>query len=100
MSLSAWVWTLPDERLALCEHGSLNELVKLAREMQMPMLGNVDRYDDTRFNRMQMKLVCSELHELVSQSSPGGVLDAARELLAMAELVRAKAHRYLIFVGD
>lgn len=63
------------------------------------MLGNVDPYDDTRFNQMQMRLVIPELNRL-AEIAPDTAADAARELLPIAELVSAKAHRYLDFIGD
>jgi hypothetical protein len=99
MPISAQVWTLPDEKLAYCTHSSIGEIIRAARKMDMPMLGNVDQYDDTRFNRMQMKLVSSELLMLASTQSGDG-LDAVEELLALVELVKERPHRYLVFVGD
>jgi hypothetical protein len=63
------------------------------------MLGNVDPYDDTRFNRMQMGLIVPELQAIID-SAPNGVADAARELLLMTDLVDRKPHRYLVFIGD
>lgn len=64
MSISAQVWTLPDARLASCTHLSLGEIIRAARQMGMPMLGNVDQHDDTRFNRMQARIVSSEFVKL------------------------------------
>lgn len=65
----------------------------------MPMLGNVDPYDDTRFNKRQSMMIYAELRELVAKSS-GGIAEVAHELLGMVELVQSKSHRYLIFIGD
>lgn len=98
MPISAQVWTLPHEKLASCTHLSLGDVVREARQMDMPMLGNVDQYDDTRFNRMQMKLVSDELLKLASTLS-GDKLDVIVELLVLVELVKERPHRYLVFVG-
>jgi glutamate synthase domain-containing protein 1 len=80
-------------------HPGLNALVETAKVANLPMLGNVDRYDDTRFNRMQVEVVGEELRQLID-SAEGDVVAAARELLAMVDLVDLKPHRYLIFIGD
>jgi hypothetical protein len=99
MALSARAWTLPDEILVSCIHPGLNELIEFARAAGMPMIGSVDPYDDTRFNQMQMRLVIPELRRF-TEVAPDHAADAARELLPIAELVSAKAHRYLDFIGD
>lgn len=99
MPLSVRVWTLPDMNLARCIHPDLNRLVEFAQSLKLPMLGNVDPYDDTRFNRMQMSLVVPELR-MLADSAPEGAAGAAQELLALTELVDAKPHRYLVFIGD
>jgi len=65
----------------------------------MQMVGSVDPYDDTRFNQMQMRLVIPELLKL-TEIAPERAADAARELIPIAELVSAGAHRYLEFIGD
>lgn len=65
----------------------------------MPMLGNVDPYDDTRFSRMQVAVIIYELRNLV-ETWQGDVVNAAEELPALAQIVFVKPHRYLIFNGD
>lgn len=65
----------------------------------MPMLGHVDQYDDTVFNRAQMRAVTPELTMLAADSPPE-VTQAASDLLALAAQVEQKPHRYLIFNGD
>lgn len=99
VALSARAWTLPDETLVRSTHSGLNELIEFAQAAGIPMIGNVDPYDDTRFNQMQMRIVIPELRRL-SEVAPDAAADAARELLSIAELVSAKAHRYLEFIGD
>ncbi len=99
MALSARAWTLPDKILVRSTHSGLNELIEFAQAADLPMMGNVDPYDDTRFNQMQMRLVIPELRRL-AEVAPDAAADAARELLPIAELVSAKAHRYLEFIGD
>ncbi|GAB2698213.1 hypothetical protein GCM10027194_35030 [Thalassiella azotivora] len=99
MPISVKVWTLPDSDLARCLHPDLNRLVEFAKSLNLPMLGNVDPCDDTRFNSMQLRLVVHELRTLVD-SAPEGAADAARALLALTELVDERPHRYLVFLGD
>ena len=99
MALSARAWTLPDQTLARCTHPGLNDLIRFARASGLPMIGNVDPYDDTRFNQMQMQLVIPELRGL-AEAAPSAAAEAAGELVPIAELVRAGAHRYLEFIGD
>jgi hypothetical protein len=99
MPLSAHVWSLPDVTLARCVHPGLERLVEEAVIAGMPMLGNVDLYDDTRFNRLQVKLVVRELDDLL-KGGRGDVAVAAQELRDMTQLVLAKPHRYLVFIGD
>lgn len=99
MAISAKAWTLPDEVLGRSTHPGLNRLIEFAGESGMSMVGSIDPYDDTRFNRLQMQLVIPELRQL-SEVAPGSAADAARELLLIAELVSEKPHRYLEFVGD
>lgn len=67
--------------------------------MGLPLLGSVDQHDDTRFNRMQVGLVLSELKALAEVLSGENVV-ALGELITLAELVRERPHRYLLFVGD
>jgi hypothetical protein len=99
MSLSVKVWTFPDEILASCVHPDIKRLVEFARAAGLQFLGNVDPYDETRFNRMQVEIIMPEL-KFVLDSTSGGVADAARELISMGDLVDRKPHRYLVFIGD
>ena len=63
----------------------------------MPMLGCVDEYDDTYFNRSQMRLLVPELEELAG-SSPPAEAAMATQLLNLAKTVAI--HDQMIFVGD
>ena len=98
MRLSAIVWTLPDETLMRCLHPGLNALVEAASAAGLPMLGAVDPYDDTRFNRLQVQTVRNELRQLADLTED--VTAAACELLSLVDLVDLRPHRYLILVGD
>jgi hypothetical protein len=62
------------------------------------MLGAVDPYDDTRFNRLQVQTVRNELRQLADLTED--VTAAACELLSLVDLVDLRPHRYLILVGD
>ncbi|MFV2017822.1 hypothetical protein [Micromonospora sp. LOL_023] len=99
MALDVIVRAYTGERIASCEHCSLNRLCEYASTAGIPMLGHIDPYDDTIFNRMQMPLVQAELIDL-SQTAPPDIAEAARELLVLVEHVTAKPHRYLVFSGD
>ena len=65
----------------------------------MSMLGHVDPYDDTVFNRTQMRAVTPEL-EALAAGSPPEVAQAASDVLALVAQVDEKPHRYLVFNGD
>ena len=99
MPLSARVWTLPDETLARSVVPGMNRLVERARASGFPMLGNVDEYDDTKFNRLQVEVLIREL-AVFTKGEDRQVAGAAEELTAMAQLVLEKPHRYLLFIGD
>lgn len=77
----------------------LNTLVRFARAAGLPFLGWVDHHDDTRFTNEQLDHVIPELQQLIA-TGPPEVVDAARDLLSMTEIVPLKPHRYLIFNGD
>jgi hypothetical protein len=49
---------------ATCTHPAIGALCQRASRLGLPMIGYVDPYDDTVFNRSQMCLVVPELHRL------------------------------------
>jgi hypothetical protein len=63
------------------------------------MIGYVDPYDDTVFNRSQMRLVVPELHRLAEESS-GNEAQAALEIIDLTSRIERKPHLYLLFNGD
>lgn len=72
-------------------------LLGAARQARLPLLGSVDEYDDTVFNRSQVALVLEELERLELTAD----LEHARsELVSMAVRVQQRPHRYLVFNGD
>jgi hypothetical protein len=75
----------------------INRLCERARQAGMPMLGGVDEYDDTYFNKSQMRLVIPELEELAAASPPTEATMATR-LLDLARKV--SNHDQMIFFGD
>ncbi|WP_433270957.1 hypothetical protein ACQPZF_11205 [Actinosynnema sp. CS-041913] len=67
---------------------------------QYPMLGHVDPYGNTIFNRGQMATLVAEL-ERVSKAGPQGERSAvAKELVAICVEGQRKPHRFLWFIGD
>ncbi|MFJ4910663.1 hypothetical protein ACIQCR_34860 [Streptomyces sp. NPDC093249] len=83
---------------ATCCHPALDALCEQAAQAGLPGIGNVDKYDDTVFNRSQMRLVIPELTQLSLSTTP--VAEAAEEVLALARTIERKNHRYLVFNGD
>jgi hypothetical protein len=101
MPISANVRTYTGETLAACTHPAIGDLCRRAATLALPMLGYVDPYDDTWFNKSQMRLLVPELEALMnSASAPEAEAEAAAAVLALAEQLEHKPHRYLIFVGD
>lgn len=84
---------------ATCCHPALDALCQHAVNDGLPGIGYVDKYDDTVFNRSQMRLVIPELTQL-GTSAPAAVAEAAEEVLALARTVERLSHRYLVFNGD
>ncbi|MEY6565634.1 hypothetical protein ACWEJQ_01015 [Streptomyces albidoflavus] len=99
MPISVDVRAYTGETLAACTHRAIGELCRRAATLAFPMLGHVDPYDDTWFNTSQMRVVVPELEALMNSASPPEA-EAAAEVLALAEELRHKPHRYLVFVGD
>ena len=88
-----------DFRGELLQRGSaeMGGLLAAARQARLPLLGSVDEYDDTVFNRSQVALVLEELDRLELSAD----LEHARsELISMAVRVQQRPHRYLVFNGD
>jgi hypothetical protein len=74
----------------------INDLCRRASEAGMPMLGYVDEYDDTCFNRSQMRLLIPEL-ERPTTSAPPAEANIATHLLELAR--RVSTHDQMIFAG-
>ncbi|WP_280665950.1 MULTISPECIES: hypothetical protein [unclassified Kitasatospora] len=99
MPISVSVRTFTGETLATCTHPAINALCRRAEALALPMLGYVDPYDDTWFNKSQMRLLVPELKALLD-NAPVAEAEAAAEVLALADELEHKPHRYIIFVGD
>lgn len=99
MPISVRVQTYTGETLAICTHPAVDALCRRAESLALPMLGYVDRYDDTLFNRSQMRLLVPELKSLLDSGSAAEA-EAVTQLLALTELLEHKPHRFLMFVGD
>lgn len=73
-------------------------VLRVASAQALPLLGNVDEYDDTVFNSLQLRVISGELDQIDRTS---GALDAQLgELEHMMARVREHPHRYLVFNGD
>lgn len=76
----------------------MRELLRAARGQSLPFLGDVDEYDDTVFNRRQLRAVGDELVQIVRTTDD---LDSeVRELQGLSALAEERPHRYLVFCGD
>lgn len=73
--------------------------MRTSREPEPAQLGHVDPWDDTEFNRSQLRVLVPELRALVNGSATEEA-EAAREILALTAQVQRKALRYLVFNGD
>ena len=74
----------------------LRGVLRAVRTARLPLLGSVDEYDDTVFNRAQVALVLYELDQL---ELPEDMQPMRSELAAMAAEVRRSQHRYLALNG-
>ena len=66
MPISVNVRTYTGETLAACTHPAIGDLCRRAETLALPMLGYVDPYDDTWFNKSQMRLLVPELEALIN----------------------------------
>ncbi|HEX3791684.1 MAG TPA: hypothetical protein VHW44_27735 [Pseudonocardiaceae bacterium] len=99
MAISVQVRAFSGAVETTCTHPAIPSLCQRASRLGMPMLGFVDPYDDTVFNRSQMRLVIPELRKL-ADDSPADEAQAARELIRLASRIEHETHRYLLFNGD
>ncbi|WP_030694678.1 hypothetical protein [Streptomyces globisporus] len=99
MGISVQVRTFTGTVEATCVHPSIADLCRRAANQNLPMLGYVDPWDDTVFNRSQLRVLIPELRALANDSAAEEA-DAVHEILALAAQVECKAHRYLVFSGD
>jgi hypothetical protein len=84
---------------ATCIHPAIGALCQRASRLEMPMIGCIDPYDDTVFNRSQMRLVVPELRRL-AEEAPDGEAQAALDIIGLTSRIDRKPHRYLLFNGD
>jgi hypothetical protein len=74
-------------------------MCSLAREIDLPLLGGVDPYDNTVFNRRQAGRVRMEL-EALRASGSGEFEEVIDAIDSLIDLVSQRPHRYLFFNGD
>jgi hypothetical protein len=99
MALSVLVRTFTGTVLRSSTDSGLHAICVLARERGLPLLGHIDPYDNTIFNRMQAEVIRSELGSLTKISGPE--YKASLEgLIDLVNLVVERPHRYLVFNGD
>ncbi|WP_405651391.1 hypothetical protein OG581_12555 [Streptomyces sp. NBC_01386] len=99
MGISVQVRTFTGAVEATCVHPAIAAVCGRAARQNLPLLGCVDPYDDTMFNRSQLKVLVPELGVL-ADGSTADEAEAVHEILALTAQVERKAHRYLVFNGD
>jgi hypothetical protein len=99
MGISVQVRTCTGTIEATCTHPALAAVCGRAETGNLPLLGLIDPYDDTVFNRSQLRALIPELRALVNHSAADEA-EAVREVLALTAHVERKPHRYLVFNGD
>ncbi|KAB2347282.1 hypothetical protein [Actinomadura rudentiformis] len=99
MGMSVQIRTYTGSLEGTCVHPAIWALCQSAERAGLPLLGHVDRYDNTTFNRLQMKPVLAELDQIAADASPDE-REAVREIVALIQQCERKPHRYLVFNGD
>ncbi|GGV45355.1 hypothetical protein GCM10010495_73610 [Kitasatospora herbaricolor] len=99
MPIGLNVRTSSGETLTACTHPALGDLCRRAATLALPMLCHVDPYDDTWFDKSQMRLLAPELEALIDSASAPEA-EAAAEVLDLAEQLEHEPHRYLILIGQ
>jgi hypothetical protein len=99
VALTVLVRTYTGEVISTSTHRAIGSLCELAQERGLSLLGNIDKYDDTVFNRQQVARIRVELDEL--RGFGGDEKDEAiGEIAHLVDIVVEKPHRYLFFNGD
>ncbi|GFE16778.1 hypothetical protein Sgleb_48250 [Streptomyces glebosus] len=99
MGISVQVRTFTGAVEATCVHSAFAVLCGRAVSKNLPLLGFVDPYDDSVFNRSQLRGLVPELRAL-AEDAAAEEAEAVQEILALVAQVERKAHRYLVFNGD
>ncbi|MCT9112668.1 hypothetical protein ACFWD7_57970 [Streptomyces mirabilis] len=99
MPLSILVRTYTGEVLATSLHPAIGAICESARKRGLVMLGCVDKYDDTVFNRTQVSHIRGELVRLRELCDADETV-ALSELVKLLDVVSERPHRYLVFNGD
>lgn len=85
---------------------AVNELCARVAEdsTRYPLLSGIDEHDDTYFNRRQARRLILELKDVAGTTSEPALLNAATEIMTLADLLMAApgrpVHRQLVFIGD
>ncbi|WP_344100022.1 hypothetical protein [Nocardiopsis rhodophaea] len=78
-----------------------NELLPQVNPDEYPMIGHIDLYGNTIFNRQQMVTLLSEVERLKKESFITQTQQESLELVErMCRMGTRKVHRYLWFLGD
>ena len=78
----------------------LTHLLPEFGDTEYPMLGCIDPYGDTTFNRPQITLFLAEWSAVSSKAKTLEEKELAASIESMAQRVRENVHLYLKFIGD
>lgn len=77
------------------------ELITFSERIDFPLLGHIDPYGDTIFNRLQMESISLELKQLLDAGPDSDEKRSFIEsLIAICAEGLRRPHRYLWFSGD
>ncbi|QKW04979.1 hypothetical protein HUT18_00015 [Streptomyces sp. NA04227] len=99
MGISVVVRVFSGESEARFWHPAIPAVCERASSQNLPLLGCVDPYDDTVFNRAQLRILIPELQAL-AEGAAADEAEAVRQILGLTAQVQRKPHRYLVFNGD
>ena len=82
------------------EKNFLHKVLPTPEDPANPMLGSIDWYGDTVFNRTQMPRFLSEWEGLLGKANSLEERDLITGVKVLAERCRDGAHLYIKFIGD
>jgi hypothetical protein len=82
------------------ERNALPRILAAAGADKFPLLGHLDLYGDTTFNRQQLDAVAQEWSSLMPYARSEDEMSFLRAVRALIERGRGEVHQYMKFIGD